>query len=111
MNILPIGSLPHWGDGMLNTNIGDDSSSDCRSSRTARTKGTSCLRWRSSLQSTKFVNTGFRNGAVEDRRMPQITWHRSLSLLISLLAAGIFVAAGVGPPDLRHTIRAFKTDV
>jgi hypothetical protein len=43
--------------------------------------------------------------------MPQITWHRSLSLLISLLAAGIFVAAGVGPPDLQHTIRAFKTDV
>jgi hypothetical protein len=43
--------------------------------------------------------------------MPQITWHKSLSLLTSLLAVGICVAAVAEPPDLQHTLRAFKTDV
>jgi hypothetical protein len=40
--------------------------------------------------------------------MPQSPWHWSLFLLISLLAAGICVADGL--PDLRHKMRAFKTD-
>ena len=43
--------------------------------------------------------------------MPQITWRWFLSLLISLLTAGMCVAEVEGSPELKHRIRAFKTDV
>ena len=39
--------------------------------------------------------------------MPQVT---RISLLVSLLVAGICTADGAGPPDLQHRIRAFKTE-
>jgi hypothetical protein len=43
--------------------------------------------------------------------MPPLSRHRSLALLISLLAAAIFMADGAGPSDLQHKIRAFETDI
>src|ERR1700730_2350505 len=57
------------------------------------------------------LENSFCSGGVEDSRMPQITWRWFLSLLISLLTAGMCVAEVEGSPELKHRIRAFKTDV